>query len=242
MLGSFKRFMSGSGDMPEGRALVAWAARRKLSLKRVRDVGGIVIEGNLDGRPWRLEWGPSQRHYISGQELRIRADLGLASGLQMLVLNRSLAERLEQDAYNTFTEDTRTQIELSLPEEARWLAMYKRVELESLLRFRYLALSPELELVRRWVEGGLSNQLLEFAQHGAILDEPIVLMTLRRRLYLRMQALVADEQVLDQAYALFEVAARRAIEISNDLGHETEPSSDDGTAWAPLPPDTRSSG
>ena len=46
--------------------------------------------------PWRLEWGPSQRPYIQGQELRIRAELGLSSELQLVLMNRALQEAMEK--------------------------------------------------------------------------------------------------------------------------------------------------
>ena len=42
---------------------------------------GFVIDGRLGATPWRLEWGPSQRPYIQGQELRLRSELGLSPDL-----------------------------------------------------------------------------------------------------------------------------------------------------------------
>ena len=34
--------------------------------------------GSINSKPWRLEWGPPQRKYIDGHELRIRMELPAA--------------------------------------------------------------------------------------------------------------------------------------------------------------------
>jgi len=73
MLDAFKRLIARKSGESEWREVSAWAQRQQLNFKRVRDEGGgFVLDGAIEGRPWRLEWGPPQRQYIEGHELRIR--------------------------------------------------------------------------------------------------------------------------------------------------------------------------
>src|SRR4028118_2169306 len=57
MLGGLKGFFANQGLGPDFAEIAAWAQRRGLSFKRERDGHGFVIDGSLDGQPWRLEWG-----------------------------------------------------------------------------------------------------------------------------------------------------------------------------------------
>ncbi|TXC65972.1 hypothetical protein FSC37_08515 [Piscinibacter aquaticus] len=58
MLESLKRLFAGKPTPAAAWADVAdWSARRALNFRRVREGEGFVIEGLLDDRPWRLEWG-----------------------------------------------------------------------------------------------------------------------------------------------------------------------------------------
>src|SRR5512140_1229714 len=143
MLNAFKRLIAGGEDDPDGREVMAWAKRHDCIVRRARESKGYIVEGTLDGHPLRVEWGVPQRAYLQGQELRLRIELGLPTGLEMLVMSKALAERLEQEAFSRYTEQMQTHLDLNLPEESRWLAMFPRVEPGALpaLRDDFVALS-----------------------------------------------------------------------------------------------------
>jgi hypothetical protein len=212
MLDSLKRWIAGNRQGPEGRNLEGWARQRKLSLKRVRDNGGLVIEGALLGKPWRMEWGPPQRDYIEGRELRLRMDLGLPPELQMAVLSKTLAETLEQRAYAVFTQDTQTRIDSGMPEEVRWLAMFPKTAVPAMrpVRARFSSIAVEPESLTAWLDTDLAAQLEAATREWLAEAQPFVMMTLRGRLYLRTAAAQPDVALLDGVLALVEVAARRA--------------------------------
>ena len=86
MLDSFKRLFLRQGHDRDLTLISDWAQQRGYGFKRARGEDGFVIDGQLDGRPWRIEWGPPQRDYIRGHELRLRMELDLSSDAQMLAL------------------------------------------------------------------------------------------------------------------------------------------------------------
>ena len=112
MLESFKRLFAAKAEpAPTWPEVEAWARREGLPFRRVREGEGFVIEGRLDDQPWRLEWGPPQRSYIAGRELRMRMELDLPGDLQMLLLAKPLMDQLERQTYESFTEGLQTQID-----------------------------------------------------------------------------------------------------------------------------------
>ena len=216
MLESFKRLLKGRGDDQSYAAIEAWAKRRGFGFKRVRNETGFVIDGLLEGLPWRLEWGSPQRDYIVGHELRIRMELELPSDAQMLLLSRPLMDTLERKTFEEFTDNVQTQIGTKAPEEMRWLVMFPKVNLSSLknLRARFGAVASSADAGLAWLTGPLANAL-EQAATGFLADEPpFVLMTLRGRVYLRMQLLTPDAPDIGAALALFETAVARATAVS----------------------------
>src|SRR6218665_1741751 len=160
MLDAFKRLIARKPAEPEWPDVAEWAGRHQLGFKRVRDEGGgFVLDGQLDGKPWRLEWGPPQRQYIQGAELRIRMELGLSSNLQMLVLTQSLFEALERSAFESFTESTQTVIDGNTPEEMRWLVMFPKatVKASKTVRSRFHFTGAAVADTERWIEGPLAE-------------------------------------------------------------------------------------
>ena len=127
MLESFKRLFSRQGDDRDLTLISEWAQRRGHGFKRARGEDGFVIDGRLEGRPWRIEWGPSQRDYIEGHELRLRMELDLPSDAQMLLLSRPLMDSLERQTFEEFTDSVQTQIGTKTPEEMRWLVNSSKV-------------------------------------------------------------------------------------------------------------------
>jgi len=241
MLESFKRMLKGRSDDHDYAGVEAWAKRRSFGFKRVRGETGFVVDGQLEGKPWRLEWGPPQRNYIAGHELRLRMELDLPPEAQMLVLSRPLMDALERATFEEFTDNVQTQIGTKTPEEMRWLVMFPKVNLSTLknLRVRYGAVASTGEAGLAWLSGPLAHAL-EDAASGFLADEPpFVLMTLRGRAYLRMQ--MAEPAVDDVAAALavFEIAVAQALLLTGESLSKAREwgNSSASTAWQSLHPD-----
>lgn len=237
MLGPIRRWINGGPPGPDWRSVINWAKQRGFEFKRVRDGEGFAIEGRLSDKPadrsaaaavsaasgfahqvmppitWRLEWGPPQRPYIPTRELRMRAELDLHSGLQMLVLSRALLEQLESDTFDLYTETMQTRIDSSTPEEMRWLAMFPKVELAGIkpVRSHFGAVASVPALAERWLTGALGVQLAQ-ARIGLLAGQaPFVLMTQRNRVQMRVECEYPGSREVEQAVTLFETAVRQAL-------------------------------
>jgi hypothetical protein len=186
-----------------------WAEARGHQLKRVRRGEGRVVEFDWEGRRGRLEWGPTKRAYILGRELRVCIEAGLPQHLEMLLMSRSLAQRLDSQAYQTLVQDHQTGIDATLPEEVRWLSMLERVPVPSTVA-GYVMLSSSPPHAMRWLEGDLLSRVSRAVHNWLGDDAPLVLMTLRGRIYLRTEAQVTEASVLDGACNLAEAAAASA--------------------------------
>ena len=108
MLESIKRLFGRVTRHAEGDAIAGWARRAGHVYKREKDGDGFAIDGQFDGKPWRLEWGRPQRAYIEGHELRMRMVLGMPPDLQMLLMTKPLRERLAKDAFEQATQSNQT--------------------------------------------------------------------------------------------------------------------------------------
>lgn len=210
MLRTLERFQRLLGKRPEiqsdSRLLETWAETHGHTLKRVRRGDGRVVEFDCDGCPGRMEWGPPQRNYVAGRELRVRIEAGLPNNLDMLIMSRQLAQKLETQAYQTLVRDHQTGIDATLPEEVRWLSMLEKLEVPSTAAgFVLLASSPPHG--HRWLEGELLSRISRAASLWLSSDAPLVLMTLRGRVYLRTEALSMEDGLLDGARGLAEAAA-----------------------------------
>ncbi len=243
MLESFKRFLSGQGIGPNWKDVSEWAKQRGLDFRRAREDEGFVVDGALDGKPWRMEWGPPQRAYIEGRELRIRMELKLPSDMQMLLLSRPLMEQLERQTFEQFTEGTQTQIDTSTPEEMRWLVMYPKVNMNGfrVLRQHFGAVAGHSATGLAWIEGPLGQQLERAMGNLLQGDPPFVLMTLRGRTYLRVQLIDPDVKSLATAIGLFEAAVTQAVMLATVVGSGSQHGADwpvsDSTAWQSLGPE-----
>lgn len=241
MLESFKRLFATAPAGPDWREVQEWARQKGLTFKRAREDEGFVLDGAFDDKPWRLEWGPPQRAYIEGRELRIRMELKLPSEMQMLVLSRPLMEQLERQTYEQFTESMQTQIDTSTPEEMRWLVMYPKVDLAKLrgLRQHFGAVAWNVITGLSWLDGALGQQLERAT--GSLLQggPPFVLMTLRGRCYLRVRLIDPDPRAIGAATAIFEAAVAQAISLADAAGDAHEWPTTGSTAWQSLPGDDR---
>ena len=218
MLESFKRLFSRLGEDRDLTDVADWAKRCGHDFRRARGDEGFVIDGRLDGKPWRIEWGPPQRTYIAGRELRVRMELNLPSDAQMLLLSRPLMEALERQTFEEFTDNVQTQIGIKTPEEMRWLVMFPKVNLGDFktVRQHFSAVASQPEKGLAWLSGPLAGVLEQAAAGMLRAEPPFVLMTLRGRVYLRMQLATPDAAVVDDALSLFETAVAQALRLAGD--------------------------
>jgi hypothetical protein len=219
MIKALQRFQRLLGSRSETtrdpQALDEWAETRGHQLKRVRRADGRVVEFEWEGRRGRLEWGPSKRAYINDRELRVCIEAGLPDNLEMLLMSRSLAQRLDSQAYQTLVRDHQTGIDVNLPEEVRWLSMLERVPVPSTVA-AYVMLSSSPPHAQRWLEGDLLSRVSRAAHNWLGEDVPLVLMTLRGRVYLRTEALTTEAVMLDGACSLAEAAAASARHLMSN--------------------------
>ncbi len=216
MFASIKKWMgSSSKGVDQGGVLSAWAKAEGHAFKHVSGrVSGYVVETT---RGWRVEWGDSQRRvYIPGKELRFRSETSMPHDVQVVMLTRALAQTLETDVFSRFTNDMQTQIDTSLPDEMRWLAMHPQVDTPQspTLAKRFVILSNAVEVSQLWLDSSLIAAFEE-AANSWWTDELMLVLTVNRgMLTVRMAGDDIDPQVLKQAADLFDLAARRLRETA----------------------------
>jgi len=219
MLNAIKRWIAGEQPGNDWAEVMAWAQKQGHGFKRAKEDEGFVLDGNVAGRSWRLEWGPPQRAYITGHELRLRMELQLPSGLQMLIMTRALMESLERETFERYTESNQTLIDVSTPEEMRWLAMFPKVnfDIPKQVRSHYAGVAADPVAAANWVDAEFGQQLVN-AAGGLLQDQPpFVLMTLRGRVYLRLQLEDPSPAALEQSVALFQAAAGGALRAAGSM-------------------------
>ena len=228
MLDSIKRWFGQTPPpVPGWSELAHWARSNHWTLRPVREPAGFVIDGQTGPTPWRLEWGPSQRSYIQGPELRLRVELPLPRELQALVLNRELMDTMEKAVFDQYVEGVQTRIDTATPPEMRWLVMFPKLssaELRS-LRDGYGALSSFKPWLLQWLAGELTPTLAAMPTDAA---QPLVLMIARRRLCLRTALAEPDMGRLEGWLRLFDCALQAAqrvvVEESESHSASTMPS------------------
>jgi hypothetical protein len=236
MLNTLKRWWArGAGRTGAVRfdAVEAWAERSGFRFRRAKDGLRFEVEAASGGPVVRMEWGPSQRSYIEHSELRLRVDLNLPSSLQMLVLTLPLMERLESETFERYTQDAQTVIDMSTPEEMRWLAMFPKVDLsfDKALRSRFGALGANPAWALSWINGPLGPQLVRAAEDLIGSEVPFILMTMRGRIYLRMQLADPQPQALSRCLEVFDAATQSVQQVIGQLPpNDTEWASTAGTA------------
>lgn len=218
MPGLFRRWFGSSrgGSSDAARGVRDWATARGHRFATIKGAEGFAVEPA--GGAWRAEWGPSQRDYIDGMELRVRADLGEAGDLQMLAATAPLVRRLERDVFEQFTEGTQTRIDDHTPEEMRWLVLYPKMPRVALgpLRERFAVLANRPAAATMWLDGELSRAL---AAASAWLDEatPLAIVVQRSRFVLRMDLAEPDPQTVEAAIALAVVSIAAARRVGSEV-------------------------
>lgn len=191
-----------------------WAATQGFGFSVDGTGHGVSLEGNVRGKPWRLQLGSPTRHYIRGEELRARAELGVNEDLAVLVMNRPLKEALEKQAYQMYIDSLRTSADPRLPEEMRWLAMYDEVGWDKLPRDfwdRYGVLSDRRESAIAWLDPALARLMLEWPDPAPSTEVPFMMLLLRGKAYLRMEYTPADVGTLQHAALIFTTACESAM-------------------------------
>lgn len=211
--------------------VASWAGSRQYGMRAVHD-DGFVVDGRLASTPWRLEWGPTQRPYIQGQELRIRAELGLPPELQVVVMNHELTEAMEKAVFEQYVEGVQTRIDNQTPPEMRWLVMFPKLgaaDLPAPLRGRCTAVGSGKTWLTQWLEGPLAQALASVRIDP---QTPLVLMIGRGRLMLRTELAEPEIGPLQAWLRVFETALREARRVAADSSDESvAPSAAPSTGW-----------
>ncbi len=226
-------------------AIEEWAQRSGFRFRQSKDGQRFEVEAPSGGHVLRMEWGPSHRSYIALSELRMRVDLNLPDGLQMLVMTLSLMERLESETFERYTQDAQTVIDMSTPEEMRWLAMFPKADLsfDKELRSRFGALGVNPAWALAWINDPLGPQLVRAARDLIGPDVPFVLMTLRGRIYMRMQLVDPRPEALSQCLEVFDAAIQSVQHITGDVApDDAEWASTASTSWQTQLPDDEATG
>ncbi|MBH9553739.1 hypothetical protein [Inhella gelatinilytica] len=227
MFDQVKHWMKQRANAAAWKGIAEWASSRSARFVQTQEADGFLIDqpqhalGHL-----RVEWGPSQRGYISGQEMRVRWELKLNPELQLMVIERELRDRLERAVFDAFTDTLQTRIETDTPEEMRWLVMFAQWDQwkSKLARARFSACAAAKEVAAAWLDGALTDALAHASQDLVPAGTPFVLQVQRGNLYLRMPV---AEPTLDQIKAfvgLAEVAAKEAKRVDQLIS--------EGVSWA----------
>ncbi|MET0207977.1 MAG: hypothetical protein ABW220_02985 [Burkholderiaceae bacterium] len=221
-----KQWFTVRANAARWRPLSDWAAERGGQLRHSREGRGFVIDlpRSLPGLT-RIEWGPSQRSYIDGYELRMRCELKLNADMQMMVIERQLMDQLERNVFEAYTDTLRTRVDTDTPEEMRWLVMFpKQTQIESkLVRQRFGAVGINRELCMAWLDKDLSDALAQSTQDVLVEGRPFVLLSLRGNVYLRVAMTEATLPELQLLTRVLEAAAVGAQAVHQRIG--------DGGPW-----------
>lgn len=223
MLDGLKRLFSHGPAAPRRKDIESWAEQRHFGYRPARDADGFVVEGHFGAVPWRLEWGTSQRPYVIGNELRLRADVATPGDVQLMLLDRPLQDAMEKAIFEQYVEGVQTRIDNQTPPEMRWLVMFPKLTPQELgaLRERFSAVAAAKGWLQRWLEGDLSDALLAAPLAD---DRPFVLMIARGRVTLRTALDSPQAQTLDAWLRLYEVALREAQRAESQRGDSVVPS------------------
>jgi hypothetical protein len=158
--------------------------------------------------------GRPTRNYIFGEEVRARAELGIDESVAVLVMNRPLKEALEKRAFDMYTDTLQTQVDSSLPEEMRWLAMYDEVAFEGLPEAfwdRMAILTDNRESAIKWMNPTHAMMMVDWPSPGPSPEVPYLVLLMNGKAYLRMEYTPAILPTLQHAAQIFTVACENAL-------------------------------
>jgi hypothetical protein len=210
-LKSLHRWLFGARALKNEDALRSWTVGRGWVFKRTHEGDGFVVDQPHGPAGWRMEWGPSQRQYLGGHELRVRAAVAVDPASYALVMPKALFDSLERELFSQYTGGVQTRLDEETPEEMRWLAMSAKLSATELgeLRGRYGAVANTTPWLLDWLAGLLGPALLAF-DTGASNSLPMALTVRRGQLVLRLGLAEPTPQDLAQALGLFDLALAEA--------------------------------
>lgn len=198
-----------------------WAATQGFHFSGKAAGTAFSLQGKFGDRPWRMEVGRPSRKYIVGDELRGRAELGVDPEVLIVLMNRPLKEVLEKQAYALYTDTLQTSADPNLPEEMRLLAMYEETGWASIPRpfwDRYSVVSDDHAHALAWLDPVLARQLMEWPAPAPAASVPFMVLLLRGKIYLRMQADGNHMPTLQHAAGIFTSACENALGAFPDPG------------------------
>lgn len=205
----------GHSSLPDATDPVSeWASTQGMAFTPAGG-SGFQLQGRCGGKPLRIEVGRSSRRYISGEELRGRAELGIDPDVLVVLMNRPLKDALEKQAYALYTDTLQTSVDPNLPEEMRLLAMHEEVGWDSLPRpfwTRYALVADKRDNAQAWLDPSLVQQLMDWPAPAPAAHVPFMLLLLRGKAYLRMQhGPQLHMPTLQHASAIFTSACESAL-------------------------------
>jgi hypothetical protein len=224
------------GHTPESaarKAAAAWA--KQANHKALSTPEGVVIEPrDSTAMRWRLEWGQAQRHYISGKELRVRAELASTADMRLMIITRDLMTTLEQALYDRSIEGNQTQIDEDLPPEMRWLVMFAKVPRSILgeLREQFGFVASPPRAAGLWLSAEVMQQL-KLVQGWLPAGTPFTLTVQRGRVTLRAGLQEPTAEQMSAALALVQQAHASALRVGQAIT-AGEVGEDLPTAWGTL--------
>jgi hypothetical protein len=219
VLKQVKHWMKLRAHASQWKPVADWAAKRNAQFTIEEEDGAegcSVMDAQNPLGPLLIEWGAPQRDYVQGAELRMRWDLKLKSDLQVMLIERSLMDRLESMVFEAYTDTLQTRVDTDTPEEMRWLVMFPRLEQWSgkVARQRFGALGATAEMIQEWLSGSLSDVLALASQDLVPAGHPFVMLTQRGNLYLRHQMPEINVEQIQSLVRVAEVAAREALALN----------------------------
>jgi hypothetical protein len=213
-------------SVPGWTALLAAGRARGWALRLTHEHDGFALESPSGAAHWRLEWGPSQRAYLGGHELRLRGDTGIDPMAHALLMPRALMSSLEHAIYQQFTEGVMTRLDDQTPEEMRWLAMSERLTADDMgpLNNRFAAVSNMAGWMADWLRTSLGPSLLDWSggdaveppgPRGSEVPGPMSLVLRRGQLVLRLGMTKPDVASVAAAISLYEVALAEARRLGD---------------------------
>jgi len=197
------------------------AKARKLIFAPRPEQRGYTLDGQIQGKPYKIERGSPSREYVQGVELRARCDLGVSPNAVLMVVNRHLKKSLDENTYSAFTDTMETMVNTHLPEEVMWMTMYGEVGWHDLgERFisDYCILAEDKHHARALVDAKLVKALTSWPAHS--LTRPVIFMLMRGRLYMRMQ-FDDDSFMLEHALDSFELFCSNILANKDLLAQES---------------------
>lgn len=208
----------------EGRdALQAWAESSGRVMRNSRDRDGFIIESRTGELEGRIEWGPSQRHYMGPYELRFRGEApGLSGEARALVMPKALLDTVESELFSQFVGGVQTRIDEETPEEMRWLALSPKLSAALLgeLKPHYAAVSNRTPWLAHWLHSPLGELLLQRALGPPEVAAPFALILQRNRLTLRVALPEPDLATVQAAQALFDMALAQARGTADEASED----------------------